>query len=200
MPLRSINLRPALIVAVVLGGAVLLVIQVRVALGLDEPQPSAAASSFAASPVTAPPVIASAIETTGPAIPSTNPPERIVAHTQAHARPLTRLPAPLLVPAAVPSPADAAPESAANDAGPTRKSCMDGLEEARKLATALPADDPSRYFAERNLLQAKSEADNGEYDECAEWIAQATDEIKEHRHTLAPGEKLKVLRPDEIGP
>jgi len=68
---------------------------------------------------------------------------------------------------------------------------------ARKLAEALPADDPSRYFAERYLQQAATEIGNGETDECREFVGQAMDEVKEHRHTLAPGEKLHILRPDE---
>jgi hypothetical protein len=41
------------------------------------------------------------------------------------------------------------------------------------------------------------EAGNGEFDECLEAAARATDEIKERRHTLQPGEKLKVLQANE---
>jgi hypothetical protein len=79
-----------------------------------------------------------------------------------------------------------------------RKSCTDGMGEARNLAAALPTDDPSRYFAERYLVQATMEAGNGEFDDCVDLSEKAKDEIKEHRHQLAPGEKIKVLRPDEI--
>jgi hypothetical protein len=63
---------------------------------------------------------------------------------------------------------------------------------ARELAERLPADDASRYFAERHLHQAMTEAGNGEFDDCLEWAEQATVEIKEHRHTLKPGETLNV--------
>ena len=41
------------------------------------------------------------------------------------------------------------------------------------------------------------EAGNGEFDDCLEMAARATDEIKERRHTLQPGEKLKVLQSNE---
>ncbi len=63
---------------------------------------------------------------------------------------------------------------------------------ARDLAGRLPVDDVSRYFAERDLQQAMTEAGNGEFDDCLEWAEQATVEIKEHRHILKPGETLNV--------
>jgi hypothetical protein len=81
---------------------------------------------------------------------------------------------------------------------PTREDCEAAVEQARALATALPADDPSRYFAERDLHQAMVEAGNGEFDDCLEMAERATEEVREHRHVLHPGETLKVLRPDEI--
>jgi hypothetical protein len=71
------------------------------------------------------------------------------------------------------------------------------VEQTRALSAALPADDPSRYFAERDLHQAMVEAGNGEFDDCLEMDERATDEVREHRHVLRPGETLKVLRPDE---
>jgi hypothetical protein len=80
---------------------------------------------------------------------------------------------------------------------PTREDCEAAMENTRALASALPADDLSRYFAERDLQQAVVEAGNGEFDDCLEWAARATEETKERRHVLPPGEKLKVLRPDE---
>jgi hypothetical protein len=82
-------------------------------------------------------------------------------------------------------------------AEPTKLDCDTAVEQARTLAAALPADDLSRYFAERDLHQAMVEAGNGEFDDCLELAARATEEIKERRHALPPGEKLKVLRPDE---
>ena len=80
---------------------------------------------------------------------------------------------------------------------PTRESCEAAVEQTRALAAALPADDLSRYFAERDLHQAMIEAGNGEFDDCLDMTARATDEIKERRHTLQPGEKLKVLQSNE---
>jgi hypothetical protein len=87
----------------------------------------------------------------------------------------------------------AAPASAE----PTRENCEAAVEQAHALAAALPADDPSRYFAERDLHQAMVEAGNGEFDDCLEMAERATEEVREHRHVLRPGETLKVLRPDE---
>ncbi len=80
---------------------------------------------------------------------------------------------------------------------PTSESCEAAVVQTRSLAAALPADDLSRYFAERDLHQAMIEAGNGEFDDCLEMTARATEEIKERRHTLQPGEKLKVLQADE---
>ena len=91
----------------------------------------------------------------------------------------------------------ASPKAETPQIEPTRENCATAVEQARLLATALPADDLSRYFAERHLHQAMIEADNGEFDDCLEWAARATDEVKERRHTLKPGETLKVLRADE---
>jgi hypothetical protein len=92
-----------------------------------------------------------------------------------------------------------APPSSASPASvePTREDCEAAVEQARALSAALPADDPSRYFAERDLHQAMVEAGNGEFDDCLEMAERATDEVREHRHVLCPGETLKVLRPDE---
>ncbi|WP_291684458.1 hypothetical protein [Bradyrhizobium sp.] len=91
----------------------------------------------------------------------------------------------------------AATSSRAASVEPTREDCEAAVEQARALAAALPADDPSRYFAERDLHQAMVEAGNGEFDDCLEMAERATDEVREHRHVLRPGEALKVLRPDE---
>ena len=74
---------------------------------------------------------------------------------------------------------------------------MAAVEQARSLAAALPSGDISRYFAERDLHQAMIEAGNGEFDDCLEFAARATEEVRELRHTLQPGERLKILQPDE---
>lgn len=71
------------------------------------------------------------------------------------------------------------------------------MEQTRALAAVLPADDLSRYFAERDLHQAMVEAGNGEFDDCVELAARATEEIKERRHVLQPGERLNVLKSNE---
>lgn len=80
---------------------------------------------------------------------------------------------------------------------PTREDCNAAVAEARALAATLPTDHLSRYFAERHLHQALVEAGNGEFDECFDMAARASDEVRERRHELRPGEKLKVLGPDE---
>lgn len=80
---------------------------------------------------------------------------------------------------------------------PTRQDCDAAVAEARALAAGLPPDHLSRYFAERHLQQALVEAGNGEFDECMEMAARASDEVRERRHELRPGERLKVLGPDE---
>jgi hypothetical protein len=82
-------------------------------------------------------------------------------------------------------------------AEPGKQDCAAAVEQARTLAAALPADNLSRYFAERDLQQALVEAGNGEFDECLEMAARAAEEAKERRHELPPGETLKVLKPDE---
>jgi hypothetical protein len=91
------------------------------------------------------------------------------------------------------SPAAAGTEAAE----PTREECTAAVDQARALATALPAEDLSRYFAERHLQQAQTEAGSGEFDECVEYAERARVEVTERRHRLQPGETFKVLRPDE---
>jgi hypothetical protein len=87
-------------------------------------------------------------------------------------------------------------DAAVADEEPTQASCLTAVAAAREQAERLPAGDASRYFAERDLQQALTEAGNGEFDDCLEWAEQAMVEIKEHRHTLKPGETLNV-RPAE---
>jgi hypothetical protein len=88
-------------------------------------------------------------------------------------------------------------DPAAASVEPTREDCMAAVERARALADALPAGDGSRYFAERHLQQAMTEAGNREFDDCLEWAQRAMEEVQEHRHTLAPGETIKVRGADE---
>ncbi|WP_244443085.1 hypothetical protein [Bradyrhizobium sp. Ai1a-2] len=82
-------------------------------------------------------------------------------------------------------------------AEPNREDCEAAVGQARAVAATLPANDLSRYFAERDLHQAIVEAGNGEFDECMEFAARAADELRERRHELPPGETLKILKPDE---
>src|SRR5260370_25555054 len=80
---------------------------------------------------------------------------------------------------------------------PTKQGCEAAVEQTRALAAALPADDLSRYFAERDLHQAMVEAGNGEFDDCLELAARAADEIKDRRHELQPRERLNVLKSNQ---
>ncbi|CAL79967.1 hypothetical protein BRADO6332 [Bradyrhizobium sp. ORS 278] len=86
----------------------------------------------------------------------------------------------------------------AHDDEPTKESCEAAVAEARALAASLPADDVSRYFAERDIQQALVEAGNGEFDDCVEKAEQAMLEVRERPHSLKPGERLNILRADEI--
>ncbi|BAM92471.1 conserved exported hypothetical protein [Bradyrhizobium oligotrophicum S58] len=88
----------------------------------------------------------------------------------------------------------------AHDEEPTRESCEAAVAEARTLAAGLPADDVSRYFAERDIQQALVEAGNGEFDDCVEKAERAALEVRERPHSLKPGERLNILRADEMPP
>ena len=88
-------------------------------------------------------------------------------------------------------------DSNSQAAEPTRETCLVAVSAARQLAETLPADDLFRYFAERHLEQALVEAGNGEFDDCLEYAERATDEVKQHRHPLKPGEKLYVRPANE---
>lgn len=80
---------------------------------------------------------------------------------------------------------------------PTLEDCNAAVGKARTLAADLSPDNLSRYFAERHLQQALVEAGNGEFDECLEMAARAAEQVRERRHDVPSGEKLKVLKPDE---
>ncbi len=75
---------------------------------------------------------------------------------------------------------------------PTAASCDAAVEAARAAAAELPEDDLSRRFAASLLNQARTEAGNGEFDDCLEYAARASVEVREHRHRLLPGETLDV--------
>jgi hypothetical protein len=84
-----------------------------------------------------------------------------------------------------------------NPSEPNNEDCVAAVEGARALAAPLPTDDLSRYFAERHLQQAMTEAGNGEFDDCVYWAQRAKEEVGNQQHKLQPGETLKVLRADE---
>lgn len=77
---------------------------------------------------------------------------------------------------------------------PTEAVCRKSIEKAGAMAAALPADELTRYFAERYLLQAAVEAGNGEFDDCMEFVARANDEITNRWHKT--NEKLDVRKAD----
>lgn len=89
------------------------------------------------------------------------------------------------------------PGAASTSDEPTPDDCNAAVAEARALAAGLPPDHLSRYFAERHLHQALVEAGNGEFDECVDMAARASEEVRERRHELQPGEQLRVLKPSE---
>ena len=71
-------------------------------------------------------------------------------------------------------------------------------EKPADFAQRDPSVETGSYVgAWRRYYQAMIEAGNGEFDDCLDMTARATDEIKERRHTLQPGEKLKVLQSNE---
>jgi hypothetical protein len=78
---------------------------------------------------------------------------------------------------------------------PTAEDCDAAVAKSRDLAKLLAAEHPSRYIAERYLLQSKAEAGNGEFDDCLYWAERAYEEVHELRHDA--NAKFKVLQPDE---
>jgi len=86
----------------------------------------------------------------------------------------------------------AAAQADAPQKEPTRESCTQSAEQARKLLETLPKGNLSRYFAERDLQQALAESGNGEYDDCIEWAEKASQEVLSPHHDLKPGEALSI--------
>jgi len=75
---------------------------------------------------------------------------------------------------------------------PTVADCTKALEEGWSKAKQLSSKSLSRYFAERFLQSAETEANNGEYDGCVEYAEKAVDEVENRWHWLAPGETFRV--------
>ena len=88
----------------------------------------------------------------------------------------------------------------ANEEEPTQETCDAAVAEARAEAAALPADDVSRYFAERDIQQELVEAGNGEFDDCVEKAERALLEARERPHSLKSGERLDILGAHEVPP
>ena len=75
---------------------------------------------------------------------------------------------------------------------PTMADCTKALEHGRSKARQLSPKSLSRYFADRFLQTAETEANNGEYDSCVEYSEKAVDEVENRWHWLAPGETFRV--------
>jgi len=75
---------------------------------------------------------------------------------------------------------------------PTLADCTRALEEGWGRTKQLPSRSLSRYFAERFMQSAETEAGNGEYDDCVEYSEKAVDEVENRWHRLAPGESFRV--------
>lgn len=75
---------------------------------------------------------------------------------------------------------------------PTLVDCTRALEEGWSRTKQLPSGSLSRYFAERFMQSAETEANNGEYDGCVEYSEKAVDEVENRWHRLAPGETFRV--------
>jgi hypothetical protein len=75
---------------------------------------------------------------------------------------------------------------------PTLADCTKAVEEGRSKANQLSPKSLSRYFAERFLQSAETEAGNGEYDECVEYAEKSVDEAENRWRRLAPGETFRV--------
>ena len=90
--------------------------------------------------------------------------------------------------------------ASAHDEEPTQETCDAAVAKARAQAAALPVDDVSRYFAERDIQQALVEAGNGEFDDCVEKAERAMLEARERPHSLERGERLNILGAHEVPP
>ena len=79
--------------------------------------------------------------------------------------------------------------AAPNQAAPSRADCDAALRAARIAVNTLPSGSPSRRFAEFDLVQAKAEENNTEFDDCVDYAAKATDEARHPHHQLSPSTK-----------
>jgi len=86
----------------------------------------------------------------------------------------------------------------AQDAGFAEEAaqCERAVDDARSLLVQLPASDPSRRFAESDLLTAMTEMAAGEVDECPDLVARARTVIETRPYRLRPGERMHGYGPD----
>jgi hypothetical protein len=68
---------------------------------------------------------------------------------------------------------------------PTSDNCRAAIARVREVIKTLPPGGMSRRFAQSDLVQAASEAGNGEFDDCLEFAAQAEAEVRHPQHAAA---------------
>ncbi len=73
--------------------------------------------------------------------------------------------------------------------------CRALITAAAQLTDAMPAGDLSRRFAEHELDTARLELDNGETDECTDFVERARYIAANRPYVLRPGETLGVQAP-----
>ena len=76
------------------------------------------------------------------------------------------------------------------------EACRKTVAELRVLAAALPTDDLSRRFAERDLETALLELAAGDGEDCEMAAARAAHTIRTRPYVLRPGEVLDGYGPD----
>lgn len=81
-------------------------------------------------------------------------------------------------------PAGAAPVQVS--AEPESKSCKAALARAHDAVATLAPGSEARKFADFDLVQAKAEAGNGEFDDCMDYAASALDEVRHPHHLQTP--------------
>lgn len=75
--------------------------------------------------------------------------------------------------------------------------CVAGVARLREQASALPADDLSRRFAETDLRNALTEAEAGDVDECPILLDRVEQTLRNRPFNLRPGETLRGYGPDD---
>ena len=89
-----------------------------------------------------------------------------------------------------------APMQGRADEAEDAAACEQAVAQAVSLVAALPAEDPSRRFAEADLRTALTEMASGEVDECPELVARAKETIETRPYRLRAGERMDGYGPD----